>query len=306
MVRHRPSWLIQPTPIDDKPEGRYQAAMVYDSRRQRMLLYGGIGNTTFDDLWQWDVTTRVWSKITVPGSRPAATYAHWMFYDAVRDKVLLIYSSGFTVWELDPALNSWKNRTVTPQPTILSGRSYYELAFDSSRGKVVVLGGANRSVYGTEIVEWDTTTGLWEAKAPANPADPVPVGRYGHALAYDQARKVIVMVGGHAEVTGLSEAIHDSWEWDGLRSVWSETTSSGVRPMPREDHILTYNSLRGSTFLFGGTALNDATSGADHSYVPQEILGVPAQQCAAPERLGLHARLGGELPVGQLRRRRLL
>src|SRR5205085_3816700 len=98
-----------------------------------------------------------------------------------------------------------------------------------------------------------------------------PVGRYGHAIAYDQARKVIVMVGGHAYVTGLTTPIHDSWEWDGLRSVWSETTSAGVRPLPRENHILTYDSLRGSTYLFGGTAPNDTTVGADYSYVPQEI-----------------------------------
>ena len=263
--------LMQRTTIDEKPEGRYQSAMVYDSKRKRMLLYGGTGNATFDDLWQWDPATRVWSKITVSGTRPAATYGHWMFYDAARDKVMLIYSSGFTIWELDPNLNTWKNRTVTPTPTILNSRGYYELTFDSGRGKVVVLGGSNGSVYTTEIVEWDTTTGLWEAKPPANAVDPVPVGRYGHAITYDQARKVIVMIGGHAYITGLTEAIHDSWEWDGLRSVWSETTSSGVRPLPRENHILTFDSLRGTTFLFGGTAPNDNTTGADYSYVPQEI-----------------------------------
>ncbi len=256
--------FLQRTTVDTKPEGRYQGAMAYDSKRSRIMLYGGTGQITYDDLWQWDPATRVWSQITVTGTRPGAMYGHWLFYDEKRDKLLLFNNSGYAVWEYDPALNNWKNRTQSPQPSVLSGRSYVEVAFDTARGKLVMVGGHNGTVYSADVVEWDTTLGTWELRTPASTVN-LPVGRYYHAVTYDSTRKVLLLFGGHASVTGLNEDLDDSWEWDGLLGTWTETSSTGVRPLPRENHILTFDTVRGTTYLFGGSVP------ADTAYGPQEI-----------------------------------
>ena len=55
-----------------KPEPRYQAGMVYDSKRDRLLLFGGTGTATYDDLWSWSPTTSEWTQITVIGRAPDA------------------------------------------------------------------------------------------------------------------------------------------------------------------------------------------------------------------------------------------
>jgi hypothetical protein len=261
--------FLQRTTVDTKPDGRYQSAMVYDSKRDRLLLYGGTGAATYDDLWQWNPVDRTWSPITVSGTRPGQIYGHWMFYDAARDKVLLYYASGYTVWEYDPALNTWKNRTQTPQPAFLNYRNNYEVTFDSDRGKIVMLGGYSYVntvgyVYDTAVIEWDTTTGTWEER-PATAGTTEPVGRYGHGIAYDSGRRVIVLYGGHAQVTGLNQDQDDSWEWDGNAKTWVETTPPVVRPLPRENHVMTYDTARGTTYVFGGTVP------ADYTYGPSEI-----------------------------------
>ena len=100
------------------------------------------GTTYYDDLWSWSPSTREWTQINVSGTRPCARYGVWMFYDAARDKVYVFGngSGGFQNWEYDPQLNTWKDRTVTSPPTGVS-RSYFDVTFDSNRGKIVMLGG---------------------------------------------------------------------------------------------------------------------------------------------------------------------
>ena len=85
-----------------------------------------------------------------------------MFYDPVRDKVYVFgqNQSNYQIWEYDPALNKWLDRTVTSPPPGVS-RSYHDVAFDSKRGKIMEIGGYYGRAYNTDIWEWDTTTGIW-------------------------------------------------------------------------------------------------------------------------------------------------
>src|SRR5882724_6956998 len=208
------NWMGRTT-LDTKPTPRYQAAMTYDSKRDRLLLFGGVSSTSFDDLWQWSPASSTWSQITfaASGTRPTARSNLWLFYDAARDKVIAFGYSGTPgeIWEYDPALNNWKNRTPSPYPAGVN-RSYAEMAFDSDRGKVVMVGGYVSPKYTTDIWEWDTTTGIWEQRMPAA-GTTVPVGRYYHAVSYDAARRVVLLFGGYGNDTGLSAPINDSWEW---------------------------------------------------------------------------------------------
>ena len=197
-----------------KPDARYQAGLVYDSMRDRLLLFGGTGTQTYDDLWSWSPSTREWTQISLSGARPSARYGHWMFYDPVRDKVYVFgqNQAGYQNWEYDPALNTWKDRTVTSPPAGVS-RSYFDVAFDTTRGKIVMLGGYYNGVYNTDIWEWDTTTGVWAQLMPAT-GTAVPDGRYYPTIAYDSIRRVLVLVGGYKQITGATGPANDSWEWD--------------------------------------------------------------------------------------------
>ena len=205
----------------------------------------------------------------VSGARPSARYGLWMFYDAVRDKVYVFgQNSGYENWEYDPALNTWKDRTVTSPPAG-SSRSYFDVAFDSTRGKIVMLGGHYGSAYNTDIWEWDTTTGVWAQLMPAA-AVAVPDGRYYHTITYDSIRRVMLLFGGYHNVTGLNGAGNDSWEWDANLLRWNETTPTGVKPAPRDNHVMAFNSMRGTAYVFGGTVPDDTAYGPSEfwEYLP--------------------------------------
>ena len=150
-----------------KPEARYQAGMTYDSMRDRLLLFGGTGAATYDDLWSWSPATREWTQISVRGAAVGALRRVDVLRRGPRQGLRVRAEPvGYQNWEYDPALNSWRDRTVTSPPAGVS-RSYFDVTFDSNRGKIVMLGGYYGSVYNTDIWEWDTTTGVWAQLMPA-------------------------------------------------------------------------------------------------------------------------------------------
>src|SRR5262245_60363669 len=69
-------------------EGRSNAAMAYDSDRQRMVLFGGnLGSAgLFGDTWEWDGAS--WAHRSAAVVPPARTN-HAMVYDAARRRVVL-------------------------------------------------------------------------------------------------------------------------------------------------------------------------------------------------------------------------
>ncbi len=262
--------LTNQTTGGTKPDPRNQAGLVYDSTRDRFLLFGGYGTGAYDDLWAWAPGTREWTQISLTGSRPSARYGHWMFYDPGRDKVYVFGQNqgSYVNWEYDPALNTWKDRTVTSPPAGVS-RSYFDVAFDSNRGKIILFGGYYNSVYNTDIWEWDTTTGVWAQLTPTM-GTAVPDGRYYPTVAYDSIRRVLLLVGGYKQITGATGPANDSWEWDANLLRWTETTPTGAKPAPRYQHLMVFNPVRGTTYLFGGTVPDDTTYGPSEfwEYLP--------------------------------------
>ncbi|MDB4980834.1 MAG: uncharacterized protein JWM82_1586 [Myxococcales bacterium] len=273
------------TNANAKPPARRGGMMVYDSKRDQLILFGGYGSTYFQDVWTWSSTTPNWTQQTISGTQPAATYNNQMFYDVARDKVIL-FENYYTIWELDPATFKWTQRlnTTTGIPTSFTQRGYYEVTFDTDRSKLLFVGGYGYdptlgTVYDADVWEWDTTTGLYTER-PTAVGVTQPPGRRAHGVSYDSARRVVVMFGGYVQVTGKTGDSDDSWEWDGISGKWSETTPPGVRPLPRENHLQIFDSVRATTLIFGGSVPNDTT------YGPQEIWQYIASSAPRPNGSG--------------------
>jgi hypothetical protein len=79
-----------------------------------------------------------------------------------------------------------------------------------------------------------------------------PAGRFGHAMAFDEARGVVLLFGG---ATATNGTLNDTWTWDG--QTWSGV-SPNVFPRARMGHTMVYDSVRQAVVLFGG---------ASHPYV---------------------------------------
>lgn len=96
------------------PPRRTYSWMVYDSRRDRMVLFGGsadMDTAAFDDTWTYDVDKDVWTRLAVRG--PSARAWHAMAYDR-RTGTVVLFGGGpsreeYTAetWVYDPRADTW-------------------------------------------------------------------------------------------------------------------------------------------------------------------------------------------------------
>ena len=114
------------------------------------------------------------------------------------------------------------------------------IAFDDSRGKLVVFGGQeDNSFLSAETWEWDGSG--WSQSPVSGPS-----GRMWAAMAYDSDRRKVVLFGG----AGSNGALGDTWEYDGTQ--WQQFQVPG--PQPRFAHEMAYDTAAHRIVLFGGTA----------------------------------------------------
>ena len=137
------------------PAARSGAAMVFDSARGKVVLFGGRAGSgsNFEDTWEWDPATGGWTDLSAAGAHPSARSQHGMVYEKSTGKILLFGGgrssltsadgSGITIslgdtWEYDPVAYTWAQRIVSTAPSV---RHDFGLVWDSSRNKAVLFAG---------------------------------------------------------------------------------------------------------------------------------------------------------------------
>ena len=222
------------------PPGRVNIdqTLVYDSSRRRVVLFGGLGSSSYlSDTWEYDSTT--WSQVSTDVS-PQRRDAHAMVFDTHRGIAVLFggYNSAGSrlsdTWEYD---GTWQQMSTAQTPP---GRYHHAMAYDERRQVTVLFGGADstNSKLG-DTWEYDGTT--WSRVFPSQS----PPARDNHSMAYDSTRGVVVLFGG----AGSGGLLNDTWEYDG--TTWRQV-STPQSPSPRTEMSLVYDSQRGKTVFFGG------------------------------------------------------
>ncbi|MFT3693130.1 MAG: DUF4215 domain-containing protein [Kofleriaceae bacterium] len=212
----QPHWLLHQLRIPS----RYNAAIAYDSKKRRALMFGGtVGNGALADTYEW--TGVDWAKLA-PAHTPPSLAGARMVYDEAREQIVMfggklqntIYTNGTWLWD---GADWHAATTVGPPP-----RDGFALAYDKKRQKVVLFGGEFTSSESTsnldETWEWDGTS--WTQVTPATKPPP----RYDGVMAYDDALQAIVLVGGR---TAFSTMKADTWTYDGA---WHDVTN-GTQPI---------------------------------------------------------------------------
>jgi hypothetical protein len=229
------NWRLMAT--TSAPSPRDHVAMVFDSRRARMVLFGGLGDAAagfrpLADTWEYRTT---WSPVATTQG-PLARYAHAMAYDPVRARAVLFggrQTNGTTLgdtWAFDGTAWSQLAPPTAPPP-----RSNHALAYDAARDQTVLFGGWSNGDLGDT---WSLDGNAWQQLAPV--ASPPP----GHdlALAYDSLRGRLVL-GGIAPATG------GTWEFDGANWTVSGTAGNPTGPVGA---MLAFDVARGRAVSFLG------------------------------------------------------
>ena len=128
------------------PGARMSHAMVWDSTKKRMLLFGGEGPKGHpDDTWAYDAKTTGWVKLQTTSNPPGRTQ-HGMVYDPVRNEMLMFGGRDSRAqplpetWSLDLDTLRWSTlpgKGGAPQPR---ARDHVQMVRDPLSGITVMRG----------------------------------------------------------------------------------------------------------------------------------------------------------------------
>jgi hypothetical protein len=193
--------------------------------------------------WTWD--GEGWEK-KKPADSPPARHAASLVYDAERGVSVLFggFGPAKTVrndtwtWNGD----TWRLRDVTTRP---AARRHAAMAYDGANGVVLLFGGATQEDVGGTDDTWAWNGKVWTEQRPST----IPEARRLAAMAYDRARKRILLFGGD---NPSGEPLGDTWLWDG--SDWLRVDSAETfHPPNRYCSAMAYDPERDGVVLFGGT-----------------------------------------------------
>ena len=105
------------SPTGTLPPARFGHAMAFDSSAKKVIIFGGVVNTTnrpTDDTWAYDPGANAWSHLDPGGSQPPARVYPSMIYNPVNRKVLLF--GGWTGTDAFNASASGGTRSVAAGP----------------------------------------------------------------------------------------------------------------------------------------------------------------------------------------------
>ena len=282
------------------PDARSGAAMTFDSQRKKFILFGGRAGSGYDyeDTWEWDPATGVWTDLTGAGNHPSARSQHAMVYEKSTGKILLFGGgrsgsnsgdpAGITVslgdtWELDPVAQTWTAVQVSAGPT---ARHDLGMVWDGTRNKAVLFGGMQMDIAGATGIpkqdtwEWDAAASTWSERTALGKK---PSARYAHAMAFDGSRGKAVVVGGWDITSGGSLA--DMWDWDPTSGAWTQrlTGSENNLPSARMYASLVSDDSRSRLELVAGEAAYSpsgyyGSGGSTGIYMPGPLPpGYPSQ-----------------------------
>ena len=296
-------WLL--LDMEQLPPARVNGGLVYDTDRQRAVLFGGgseyLGGEWYDwqplgDTWEWD--GNAWQEQTAAASPPPRLNPA-MAYDPIR-KVTVLYG-GLTpegvlgdTWEWDG--QQWQQ--LFPTNTIQS-MCCATMFFDPQRGQVVMHSGyAEGDFYPTATLAWDgedwqTIADDSEAPLGANVPYAYENGR-SQALAYFPLWGTYIwnseswqQILPESESPNRSDAAlayepnqelsilfggkedekstNDTWQFDG--STWEQLTLP-ANPEALAAHMMFYDESRGTIILFGGIADSEVRNAMWELHLP--------------------------------------
>lgn len=227
------------------PTGRSFPALAYDSRADRVVMFGGVVMGPLNDTWVYDPSGNTWTNVSPPLSPPARWSAS-MVYDSRWDRIVMFggYAAGegSDTWAYDVATNTWQDLAPAVEP---SGRAFAPMVYDSQSDRIVLFGGYTASGPVNDTWIYDPAANTWTKVNPTH----APSVREYEAMAYDSLADRIVLFGGWNETA--YRLFNDTWTYDVATATWTNMSAANA-PSPRSYLTMDYDTRVDRTILFGG------------------------------------------------------
>ena len=253
---HPFNWT-QLLPSGTSPEVRRLHGAIYDPVRDRMIVFGGSGASSFlNDTWALQFTGATgasWSQLAPLGPLPALRCDFATIYDPNGDRMLVF--GGFDGVSPPSSRRSdlWQlSLSGSPQWTELSpgagpsARSGHRAAYDPVRQRMIVYGG-----YDVNFVSDTWALALVGAPAWTNLAPPgaLPGARVEHAVEYEPSGDRLVIYGGYDDPNN-THVLGDAWALPlGSPQPWALVSSGGPE---RWGFAVIHDPIRHEMVVFGG------------------------------------------------------
>ena len=233
------------------PVWRNFQAVAYDSKRNKLVMHGGVQdrNSRMEETWEWDGQT--WERFDGPG--PGYREGAVMAYDEARGNTIL-YGGANEKFEIFGDTWAWDGAQWTQVSTSgPSPRFPSAIVYDKSREKVLLYSGhyvdATSYITFSDFWEWDGTS--WnEIKMEGE----TPGARNIAHMVFDPLNERVLLFGG-----GEQTFLGDMWSWNGTN--WSQVAKTGTPARsglggafdPERNRLVVFGGVEEP----GGTAITD-------------------------------------------------
>jgi len=245
----------QALPEGAKPASKYDGTAIYEPRRNRMSVFGGLYS---DGVWALSLgDAPAWTQLALPGSGPGDREGARAVYDPIGDRLITFGGASPSlqndVWAFALGDSSGWTR-LSPVGTGPTTRSDGVAVYDSRRHRMLLFSGCD---WNANYPLPPTVPDLWALSLEGTPAwtsltatGDVPPGLYFTAAAYDSVHDQMVVYGGTEWAVGPHA---DAWVLEcGDSPAWTRVLPA-TAPTARANACLTYDAIRDRFVMFGGT-----------------------------------------------------
>ena len=257
----------------DRPVARSHGSAVLDTRRNRVLMFGGITGSycryrvcvpggCWCEVYGIVVTNETlglslsepagWTRLSTSDLPPLPRAHHGAVYDPVRDRMIVF--GGYSDWEWFRdvwALNltgvpRWERLEVSGSaPPDFSGATP---VYDPIDDRILVL-----SHFDNRAAAWSLQLGGSPQWVRVEPAGAVPNWREGSAAILDPLKREYVIFGGQVYGVEVSQAWRELWTLAlGQVPAWRRVGQRFLKAPPRFRHDLVWDPVRQRALLIGG------------------------------------------------------
>ncbi len=260
------------SPSGGGPTTRGYGAVVYDSRRHRLLAFSGCDGGANDpqppsipDLWALSLDGALeWTQPSASGDMPPGLYFTAAAYDSLHDRMVVYGGTEWNggshreAWVLDCGeAPAWTRVAPATSPAPRSGAC---LGYDARRDRFVMFGGAGSDTWALSLA----AEPAWTMLGPGN-NEPTP-GRYCPSTAWDPVQHQSLILSGYvqsyAEYEWWPFAIPDLWSLNLDRQTrWTHVLSDSLAPYcigqtmvvnARADRVVVFAGMSRTNGRFGG------------------------------------------------------
>ena len=309
-LKGRPRWR-QLNHVGPLWSRRFRHSTTLDQANNRVILFGGehVGDDGFtytNDLWQLDLSSLVWTRLTVNGPVPPRRAAHSAILAAGR-KQLVVYGGAspvlcpgpFTcpqnrtdIWALSLTLEPyWTELTPPPVGRRPCGIQHHSASYDPVEDRMLVVGGY--AAYGADEPCFGGIAQTWafsfrDVQWSLVDGGQGPRARYFTSSLFDDEQGRVLVYGGgggtpYADVWALTLRPVPAWKRlapvDGVPPPWSEPralhydTENDLLLTASDGRLWSHGLRHGETWT-----LSEVVGALPRFYSAVEVLDVPSRR----------------------------